>query len=309
MKYKLTVCGGTFDLLHKGHKDFLEEILKVSEKVFLGLTSDKYVQIHKSKHGIASFEKRKRDLINFFEQIGAQDRVEVKAIDDLYGPLLDLNFKADALAVTADTYNSALEINLKRKEKSLSVVEIIKIPMIRDRKGEVLSTTRIKQGYINRGGKLILPLELRKEFQRPFGKLLKDIPDNIDPSKVITVGDVTTDKFLKKGLTPKLAVVDFLINRKPIPHKTFNTAVVEANNPAGTISYELLEEVKSSFKNSSSKVMIVHGEEDLSVLPALIFSPIGSSIFYGQPGKGLVRVEVNKKNKEKAKKLLDKFGK
>jgi hypothetical protein len=49
----------------------------------------------------------------------------------------------------------------------------------------------------------------------------------------------------------------------------------------------------------------VSGEEDLLTLPAVLLAKNGSRVFYGQPGKGMVLIEVNAKTKKKVKKLVD----
>ncbi len=61
MKYQLIVCGGTFDLLHKGHKKFLQEILNLSDQVLLGITSNKYINLFKTSD-IEDFEIRKKQF-------------------------------------------------------------------------------------------------------------------------------------------------------------------------------------------------------------------------------------------------------
>lgn len=308
MEYELVVCGGTFDLLHQGHKTFLQEILKISNEVVIGLTSDKYVIENKPDRGIAPFKIRREELLDFAKEIGANKKMEVIKIDNMYGPLLNPNFKADALVVASDKYDSALIINNERKNRGILPIKVIKIPIVRAQDNKVLSATRIREGYINRKGKLLLPSKLRKKLQKPLGKLLNDIPENLVESKIITVGDVTTDRFISKSYNPRLSIVDFRVGRKPIPHKEFkNMKTIKADNRAGTISFELSNAIKKSFEDSISKVIIVDGEEDLSVLPAIIFSPLGFEIYYGQPGQGLVQVKVTKKIKEKTYKLLNDF--
>lgn len=309
-KYHLVVCGGTFDLLHKGHKGFINNILDLSNNVVIGLTSDDYVLEHKPNKNIASFEVRKEGIINFLKEIGAEKRVEIIKIDDMYGPLLDPNFKADALVVASDKKDVALEINLERKKRGIGSIEIFEIPIVKAEDGKKLSATRIRQGFLDRKGNLLLPQTLRDELKKPLGELITDIPDNIDTLRLITVGDVATKKFLDRNLIPILAIVDFKVERKPISQTEFkNVEIINVVNPSGTISHQLLEEVRNSFGGSNEKVIIVDGEEDLAVLPAIIYAPLGFSIFYGQPNEGLVKVKVTEEMKDKAEELLELFEK
>ena len=63
-KYSLVICGGTFDLFHKGHKAFIKEALNLSEKVVLAITSDSYTKSFKEESGIENFEIRKNTIWN-----------------------------------------------------------------------------------------------------------------------------------------------------------------------------------------------------------------------------------------------------
>jgi len=65
--------------------------------------------------------------------------------------------------------------------------------------------------------------------------------------------------------------------------------------------------VKEAFDKKTKTVILVGGEDDLAVLPVLLIAPLGFSIYYGQPGEGLVRVDVTEENKEKAYRLVEKF--
>jgi len=73
----LVGTGGTFDRLHDGHKLLIETALKVSNKVVIGLTSQKMLKRKKFADIIEDFETRKKHLENFISSIGGSDRVEI----------------------------------------------------------------------------------------------------------------------------------------------------------------------------------------------------------------------------------------
>lgn len=320
MKYKILVCGGTFDLLHAGHKYFLKETLDLSEKVVIGLTSDKYIIENKPNRGIASFEDRKKSLESYLEQIRVGQRVEIIPIDDFYGSLLDPLFQADALAVSENREN-AMKINEERKGRGLKPLEVVEIELRRGGDGQKLSSTRIREGEVDREGKnLILPSTLRYLLQDVWGKIVSEIPTDLDVNKIITVGDVTTAKFRDLKIYPKLSIIDFKVERKPIGITKFeNEQVVKVKNPAGTVSGELSKAVRKALENNTRSIIIVDGEEDLSVLPALLYAPLGYEVYYGQPARhasesvagrpnvGLVRVKVTESIKEKTQRLISQF--
>ncbi len=42
-KYKRGAVGGTFDILHMGHKHLLETTFRISDEVIIGVSSDNFV--------------------------------------------------------------------------------------------------------------------------------------------------------------------------------------------------------------------------------------------------------------------------
>ena len=156
---------------------------------------------------------------------------------------------------------------------------------------------------------------MRPILSKPFGEVLNKTPKTLEGSKTITIGDITTQEFNKNNTNQFISIVDFMVRRQ----KKFNSLselgftgseeVLRIKNFPGTINSELFKTAEKIFqaKNSAAKVILIDGEEDLSVLPVLLSAPLGFSIFYGQPGQGLVKVNVTEENKEKAYKLVDSF--
>lgn len=322
-KYKLLVCGGTFDLLHKGHKVFIKKTLDLSDKVLLGLTSDLYVQSFKSEIETEGFEHRKKIVEQFLDSINAEDIVEIVSINSAHEPYLESSIKYQAIAVTPQTKQAALGINAKRKEKGVPELKIIIIPMELAQDGKAISSTRIRNGEINRDGKLyvnpewknkklILPENLRSELQKPWGEVLKEIPQNINGTQAVVVGDAAAQKFNEKKIGQFLSIVDFLIHREIKFHELSELGfdgqnVKKIKNSHGELTPELMQAVVEAFSKKTKAVILIDGEDDLAVLPVLLIAPLGFSVFYGQPNEGLVRVDVTEEIKEKAYTLVGKF--
>ena len=323
--YNLIAAGGTFDLLHKGHKTFLKSILDESDKVVLGLTSDLYTKSFKNGKPFNNYLKRKEELEDFLLSINAKDKVEIIPIDDIYGPLSENKYNPQAIFVTKETQDGAIKINEKRKELGLEELEIIVLPMELAEDGIEISSTRIRNGEINRNGKLfikpkwknktlLLPENIRADLKKPFGEILSEIPSNLDNSNVITIGDVTTQKFNNKNVNQFLSIIDFLVKREKVFDKLSdlgfeeNIETINAENPQGEITPDLIIAIQNAFKSNTRKVILVNGEEDLAVLPVLLIAPLGFVIFYGQPDEGLVQVYITEENKEKAFEIVNKFN-
>lgn len=150
----LKICiGGTFDILHKGHKKLLEEAFRHAGEngfVFIGLTKQK---IHNGKRKIRKYEERKKDLIKFLEEKNWLNKSEVIPITSKYGLAVEEDY--DGIVVSPETYNVAREINEKRIQKGRKPLKIIKVPFVLAEDGKPISTSRIKNKEINENGELL----------------------------------------------------------------------------------------------------------------------------------------------------------
>ncbi|EHQ35318.1 GTP-dependent dephospho-CoA kinase family protein [Methanoplanus limicola] len=157
-----------------------------------------------------------------------------------------------------------------------------------------------------------LPEEHRSRFKEPFGELFTDIVSALNfsgESPVYAVGDVVTYNLAKNGVVPEVAVIDGITMRK-ICTKTpvLPAELVEVENPAGTITQELINVLLSALKNPPVLVYVI-GEEDLAVIPMVMYAPLGSAVFYGQPGEGVVVRVVDSESKKVAEELFSLFVK
>jgi cytidyltransferase-like protein len=324
-KFNLVVCGGTFDLLHVGHINFINDALSVSKKVLLGITSDSYIQKFKNNLGVEDFKTRKKAVEEYLNSIDARQRVQIVKINNPSEPHLETSLDYDAILVTEQTKESAGEINVKRIKNGIPKLKVVISIMQKSEAGRLISSTRIRNGQISREGKLylnpewknknlFLPESLRSVLQRPWGKIIDKIPANIGGSKTITVGDATTQKFNARNIGQFLSIVDFQVQRKKLFKNLselgfLNAKVKNVNNPHAIITPELFEAIQSVFATKTQTVILIDGEDDLAVLPVLLIAPLGFSIFYGQPNEGLVQLIVNEENKEKAYQLIKSFDK
>lgn len=324
-KYNLVVCGGTFDHFHKGHREFLRHILSISRKVLIGLTTDKFVKSKNNSEWVEDYQVRKHKIMEFLDQEKAINTVQIEPIDDIYIPKIWENLPIESIIVSENTIKGAEAINLKRKEQGKSLLEVKIISLIKDQKNEYISSSRIRNGEINREGvpyvnplwlsnKLVITEELRRDLKRPFGLLFRSAKDVVITKCpcLITVGDITTKNFNELNLNQNISVIDFKVARKT---KFSNLAelgfppkikVVHAKNPASCLTPSLFSKVFSLFSSYKNErvVLQIEGEEDLAVLPLTLIAPLSSVIFYGQPGEGLVMVDVSEENKEKTKSLV-----
>lgn len=163
---------------------------------------------------------------------------------------------------------------------------------------------------------LRLPEEQRDKLKDPKGKLFENTQKAIDflnskkVQRLVTVGDMVTSEFLKEGIKPELAVLDYSIQRHDVGENVkklldgYSVPEIEIDNPAGLITEELWNGIKEV--ELPAKI-IVNGEEDLATIPATLHSPIGSVVAYGQPDQGIVMIHVTEEKKEEFRGLLEIF--
>ena len=159
-----------------------------------------------------------------------------------------------------------------------------------------------------------LPENLRETLRKPLGELLKDSEITKDTTRkkigqnafLITVGDATTEKMIKFGIIPSLQIVDSLEKRQQrgLPEGVVKTSL-SCSNPPSEITDDSINVIKQAFVMDKPVRIIVKGEEDLLVLPVVLFAPEKSVVIYGQPNEGLVIVKVNEEIRNKAKSIMN----
>jgi uncharacterized protein (UPF0218 family) len=158
-----------------------------------------------------------------------------------------------------------------------------------------------------------LPESLRAELKEPLGSIYADTGELLAAvgSPLITVGDVVTYHVLEGGRTPALAVVDERTERAAVDEAVarvvfehdFDRELTVAN-PPGTLTADLLSALTDGIERDETTLLVVDGEEDLTVLPAILAAPERASVVYGQPGEGMVHVPVDRATRERARELL-----
>ena len=159
-----------------------------------------------------------------------------------------------------------------------------------------------------------LPPDARADFKDPLGPIYTDSTDLLDSagSPIVAISDVVTHHLTEAGAPPHVAVVDGISEREAVDpavlegRPDLDETVHVASEPA-TVSEELLDALVDAIDAApeTTTLIEVDGEEDLATLPAVLVAPIDSTIVYGQPGEGMVRVNVTSRVKEQVQDLCD----
>jgi len=119
------------------------------------------------------------------------------------------------------------------------------------------------------------------------------------------VGDAVSRNAAAKGLRRDVMIIDnkeMRVQTEPVGASAGRTFRVR--NEPGTISSNAWAAVHEAVECGNA-LMIVDGEEDLLTLVAMAVAPLGSFVIYGQPGQGVVLVQVDDEARKKAHSFLE----
>ena len=141
--------GGTFDILHDGHKALLNKAHTLGD-VVIGLVSDEMAQ---RKAGLTNtYDTRKKKVGSYIKALTGTDP-EIVTLNDPYGPTLQQKF--DYIVVSPDTLRTAKEINVLRSQRGLPAITIVCVDFVLAKDGRPISSTRIRRGEIDDHGVLL----------------------------------------------------------------------------------------------------------------------------------------------------------
>ncbi len=162
---------------------------------------------------------------------------------------------------------------------------------------------------------LFLTEKLRLKLKYPVGHLIegdfesvmKRVLPMIKGKRVISVGDVVSQNLIDRGFLPELIIVDGRNLREDVPESIECQDSTTVENPQSQITKELWVAVERLFKDKTKrfKKILVEGEEDLAVMPAVIHGDEDTVVLYGQPDRGVVIIEVTEEKKKEISNYLN----
>ncbi len=239
--YATIGLGGTFDHFHAGHKHFLQFAASLADRLKIGLTTDTLTSQKIFSETIQPFSQRKANLTAFLDN--QKIPAEIFELEDTFGPTIQPNF-VEALAVTQLTQKGGEIINSARKKQQLSELPIHVCDLVRDENGDYISSTRIRQGLINRYGKVYLNSLLslgqlnigqKNEFSKKQGPVVSQ--PTFGTKNRFVVGDIVLETFLKNDWAYNLGIFDGR-NQRSLYSSTALEKILpnqKIKNPAGQI--------------------------------------------------------------------------
>lgn len=240
---KKVVVGGTFEFLHKGHRELLKKAFELGDFVLIGITADNF-----KRDCSVNFEDRKRKVEDFIRDFSKP--YEIVKIYDKYGPTLQEDF--DIIVVSPETLQTAEEINELREKKGIKKMEIVKIPIFYAEDLLPISSRRIREGDIDRNGKRLKPLKINV--------------GSTNPSKINAVRRVFENIFTFE-IEVKGISVDSDVSPQPVNGETIKGAINRAKKALQDADYSVgieaglfwNEEIKEYFDKAFCAILDRYG--------------------------------------------------
>ncbi len=204
------VLAGSFETIHAGHKKLFEEAFKHGKSVLLGLTTDEFIRKNKGRQH-PPYEERKKQIERFLGKKIA--RTSIFPLSDVHGPAA-YSGEIQAIVVSEETEQRALEINKLRQKNKLKPLEIISIPLAYAEDLLPISCERIFAGKIDENGKRVKPIMLAV--------------GSLNPTKVNGVKKFAEKIFGKNKVKVRGVKVDSGVPKQPYGHATIAGAVNRA---------------------------------------------------------------------------------
>jgi len=321
-RYRSVVLGGTFDRFHKGHRRFIDFAAARGAELTIGVSTDAFAQSRKAGGGALQTARWRREAVKrYCAEKGYA--ANIISLSDVFGHTLDTDAPYDALVVTPTSANGAEKINRARANKGLSQLPVFSCPLVLDAHSRApINSQRIRSGAIDREGFIYddifstivhLDENARRSFGKPHGSVYS--PNSLSRrthtkyTMSAVVGDWTLVFFLKARIPFSLGVYDGVSRRKafaPSANKRIQPNY-RASNPPGVITPGMVRALHGCVRKARAGkecLLQIHGEEDLAAVALVLIMPLGSVVYYGQPGRGIVRMMVTEKRKEKFAEIL-----
>ncbi|MFA5862125.1 MAG: inosine/xanthosine triphosphatase [Candidatus Thermoplasmatota archaeon] len=157
--------GGTFDVLHRGHRALLDAAFAAGDQgVSIGVTTDEFANARRERQ-VRPYAERVADLTAFLRERGYLARADLRPIDTPVGFALEPQF--DAVAVTEETASTAEVINQGRAQRGLAPLRIVQAPYVLGDDARPIKATRVRAGEVDIEGRLKRPVRIALGSDNP----------------------------------------------------------------------------------------------------------------------------------------------
>ncbi|MCK4718163.1 MAG: pantetheine-phosphate adenylyltransferase [Thermoplasmata archaeon] len=144
------VVGGTFNVLHKGHKALLSKAAGLATHLCVGITTDEMAGKGRDVP-VRPYEERKEEVCSFLDSLDMGGRYVIRPIGDAFGFALEEELEA---IVSGPTVVKNVEaINMERRRIGIPVLEVYVVDMELADDTRPISSTRVVRGEMDVEGR------------------------------------------------------------------------------------------------------------------------------------------------------------
>jgi len=154
--------GGTFNVLHRGHRRLLEVAMANGDLLAVGLMSDDYCRRHKTV--VLPYAERERALREYLTGKGAKFTISPLNVKEGTAPS---DPELEVLIVSQETHALGPRINDMRLRNGLRPLSIVVVPYVLAEDYRPISSTGVLQGEIDVEGRLLRPLLVNVGSENP----------------------------------------------------------------------------------------------------------------------------------------------
>jgi pantetheine-phosphate adenylyltransferase len=145
--------GGTFEVIHKGHRALFTKAFAMGDEVLIGLTSDHLANMNRSRR-VTAYRQREWALRSYLDRAFPGLDYEIEMITDEFGPAVHLP-DLEVLVVSEFTHATGVRINEERERRGLKPLLLAKIGKVLADDGKPISSTRVLAGECDAEGRVI----------------------------------------------------------------------------------------------------------------------------------------------------------
>lgn len=154
--------GGTFNVLHAGHKALISRAFAVADEVIVGLASDKMAS--KGRKTVNSYDERRRVLEGYLSSFGKP--FQIVKIEDIFGNAVTMK-DLDFLVASERSKKNAEAINRERIRSGVGALKTDIVPTVLAMDFRPLSSTRVLAKEVDLDGNLLRPLRVKVGSTNP----------------------------------------------------------------------------------------------------------------------------------------------
>ncbi len=157
-----SAVGGTFNVLHKGHRALLDKAFEYGDEVVVGLTSETFARV--KKPFVVPTEERIRRLEEYLAGKGKPFSIAI--LEEPFGPLLT-DPEIGVVVVSPETEGSGIKASQEREARGMKPLNVVRIGHVLADDCCPITSSRVLAGEIDEEGRMRRPMRVSVGSDNP----------------------------------------------------------------------------------------------------------------------------------------------